>query len=107
MRTTVALAVGRAWHGVGIGASFLQQTTWDGPRRQIVGMNLSRSVGGIGTLALFALRDAVSGQVSLSLSFSCSLDGRSSASTVRQSAAGRGPEPTVRDAAVATPDARQ
>jgi outer membrane usher protein len=91
MRTTVALAVGRAWHGVGIGASFLQQTTWDGPRRQIVGMNLSRSVGGVGTLALFALRDAVSGQVSLSLSFSCSLDGRSSASTVvnRQQGEGR------------------
>lgn len=91
MRTSVALAVGRAWHGIGIGASFLQQTAWDGPRRQIAGMNLSHSFGGFGTLALFALRDAVSGQMSLSLSFSCSLDGRSSTSVVvnRQQGEGR------------------
>jgi outer membrane usher protein len=80
MRYTVAAAVGRAWHGVGIGASFLQQNTWEGERRQIIGMNLSRSVGNIGTLALFALRDGVSGQISVSLSFSCSFDGRSSTS---------------------------
>lgn len=80
MRSTVAMAVGRAWHGIGIGASYLRQDNWDRPRREIASMNLSRSVGSVGTVALFALRDGVSGQLSLSLSFSCSLDARSSAS---------------------------
>lgn len=90
MRSSVAVAVGRSWQGIGMGATYLQQNTWEGQRRQIVGMNLSHSVSHIGTLALFALRDGISGQMSVSLSFSCSFDGRSSASMVVSGQRGNG-----------------
>lgn len=109
MRTSVAVAVGRAWQGIGIGASFLQQHTWEGGRRQIVGMNLSHSVGNLGTLALFALRDGVSGQRSdvgvagvqlLTRRAQQHLDGR-------EPATWRRPGHSVRNAAVAARNARR
>lgn len=77
-RSHVAAAVGRAWLGLGLGASVVRRSDWQGGRQQIVAANLTRSLGRAGSLAVFVLRDTVNRQSTASLVWSVALDGRDS-----------------------------
>ena len=77
-RVTTTAAFGSSWQGWSVGASYVQQSPWQGERARILSLNLATSAGPLGTLGLFMLRDLDGRGTTIAISLTQVLDDRSS-----------------------------
>lgn len=80
-RVQATLAGGGVVGDVSVGASLVHQRGWDGSAQRLLTLNLARSVGSLGSLGLFLLRDLASGSTTAAISLSVLLDSRTSLSS--------------------------
>jgi outer membrane usher protein len=77
-RTQVSVALGGTVGSTPVGMSYILQTPFSGTPTRLFSANLSHSLGNVGSIGLFMLRDFTSATTTVSLSVSMALDGRSS-----------------------------
>ncbi len=78
-RFTLSAALGTAWRGAAVGASVVEQQSWEGERTRILSLNAGRNLAGFATLGLFMLRDVSNGVSTVAITLSRVLDNRTSA----------------------------
>jgi len=75
MRSSLAVALGRSWPELGLGASLVEQAPWQGRRQQLVAVNGHTRLGAAGTLSLFVAHDRLGGGAGVSLLWQLALGG--------------------------------
>ena len=78
-RFTGTLAAGGSWQGLSLGASYVQQSPWQGARTRILSLNAATSAGVLGALGVFALRDLDGRGTTIAITLTQVLDERTSA----------------------------
>lgn len=95
-RLGVSAAVGRSWGPIAVGLNYLEQTRWrDDTRQRIVGANVARVLGSLGSLSLVALRDLGSAATTVALSFTHVIDAHTSVGAAATRQRDRGFDSTV------------
>jgi outer membrane usher protein len=90
LRTQATAAVGGSVSGMPVGAGFVYQTPWNGAPQRLLSFNAACGLGRFGTLGLYGLRELGTGATTVSLSYSVSLDARTSAAVGATRSGGRG-----------------
>ncbi len=78
-RISASGSFGGSWRGLGLGAGYVFQTTWDGERTRIASLNASRNLGSFGAIGFFFLRDLDRSSTTVAVSLTQVLDARTSA----------------------------
>lgn len=87
----VTATLGSSWGGSGVGFSFVQLASWQGPRQRLLAVNSSHALGHWGAVGVFAQRDIDNRRLAVSATLSIALGARSNASVTQTRQRGDGP----------------